>query len=497
MKAMGGVRINADGDRAGKAAMAAQAVAEAEVRISTEEKQRKFTRIDSFEGAFDFLDMDCACDVMYDGGLYKSARLALLAAQYPIAAGRLESIANLEDAKNVTEGDVESDNWEGNRLKVAERILRDKFRRTDDFRKRLGDTGDRDIVWENDSDIFFGAVRGRGRNHVGRLVSEIRTNINAGTEVETFLHVNCELELDSIRWPPLQLLEQKLDDDGAVIESKVHRLSNGNRFKMGKLPDSAVVALHPSVSREHAMILHTQSKLASRTGGLAIMDLGSKSGVVINGAKIPNPWSMVPLRNGDEIKLGVSKRSYIVKVDLSAQIAALEQQQRELMQEVETIDKDAADPLEAARRVAKEMATVFVGNLDYESEKADMLGLFQDCGRIEEVRFPGSDAVKGGSGKGGASAVRGSAFVQFDSDRAARRACGLNGEMFNGRRIKVAPANEPRKGVGKGKDAGGKGAKNPQGSSDNRHARGEKTRSRSPRKRSPDDSRRRPAPRLQ
>merc|ERR1719316_2185288 len=121
------------------------------------------------------------------------------------------------------------------------------------------------------------------------------------------------------------------------------------------------------------------------------------------------------------------------------------------MKEVAVIDKDAADPVEAAKRAAREEATIFVGNLDFETEKADLLGLFQDCGHVEEVRFPGP--------QGSTKAVKGICFVVFDTPMAARRACGLNFELFKGRKVKVAPAAENRredgeKGKGKGKDGG-------------------------------------------
>lgn len=91
-----------------------------------------------------------------------------------------------------------------------------------------------------------------------------------------------------------------------------------------------------------------------------------------------------------------------------------------------------------------------MGGLEYDVEKADLLGLFQDCGHVEEVRFPGQQEV-------GGKAVKGIAFVVFDSAMAARRACGLSGEMFKGRKLKVAPAGERPKGKGKEK-GGGKGS---------------------------------------
>ena len=86
------------------------------------------------------------------------------------------------------------------------------------------------------------------------------------------------------------------------------------------------------------------------------MDLGAKSGVSIGDRKSEKPWAMEPLKNGDTIRLGVSTRTYTFKVNLNAQIEALERQQRELMAEAQAIDADAANPVEAAKRAQKDAA---------------------------------------------------------------------------------------------------------------------------------------------
>jgi len=422
-------------------------------KIASEEARRKFTRIDSFEGIFDFLSMDSVCDVSWDGRVYKTAKHALLAAQYPEAVLDLEEADSVEAAVKAIKGTPEADDWSSRRLKAMENILRDKFRRSADFRKRLQETGDREIKWENDEDQFWGCVKGKGQNQLGRGLTEIRQSIIDDTEFAQWLFLCCEMESEKIKQPPVELLEKKETDDG--VQSKVHRLDDSGYFKLGKVPPpaNAVQALHPSVSREHAMIVHTKSHLARRTGGVALVDLGSKAGTSVSGRQL-KAFVMEPLKNNDSIKLGASTRVYMFKVNLQSQIALLEQQERELIREVSSIDADAANPVEAAKRAAREEQTIFVGNLDFETEKADLLGLFQDCGHIEEVRFPGQD---------GSKASKGIAFVLLDSAMAARRACGLNFEEFKGRKIKIAPATENRAagkggdGEGKGKDKGEKG----------------------------------------
>lgn len=444
---------------ADKARAALAAARSAETRISGEEAKRKFIRIDSFEGLFDFLALEFPCQVSFESRMFGSAKAAVLAAQFPKASGAIAEAKDAEEAKKEVHGEKEADDWASRRLQIMERILRDKFRRSDEFRKRLKETGDRELVWDNDDDVFWGSTKGRGQNQLGRILMDVRKSVQDDSEFEAWLFICCDLETDALKRPPVELLEAKTTG-GAEETKQVHRLNGHSHFKLGKLPHCAVVALHPSVSREHTLLVHTKSSIARKTGGLAIIDLGSKASTWILPSrvaekegelerKLPHAFVMEPLRNLERIKLGASTRSYEVRINLASQIEQLEQQQRELLREVRTIDQDAADPIEAAKRAAREEATVFVGNLDYETEKADLLGLFQDCGHVQEVRFPGEPEVGGKS-------TRGIAFVIFDSAMAARRACGLSGELFKGRKVKVAPAAEGRREAGKG-DGKGKG----------------------------------------
>jgi len=477
-------------------------------KASQEEARRKFTRIDSFEGGFDFLALEAPFEAAWDGTVYATALHAFLAAQYPAAAAAIAEAASVDEARTAAREESEVDEWSTRKKQIMEKIQRDKFRRSADIRKRLQETGDRELAWENDEDGFWGTVKGKGQNQLGRILMEVRTSIQDETEFDTWLFLCCELEDDAVKRPPVEILELKPSEEGGQAEQKkVHRLNDRAYFKFGKLPSNAVVLLHPSLSREHAMLLHTRSKLARRSQGIVLLDLGSKAGTSIGERKLPHSWVMEPVRNGDIIRLGASTRTLEVKVNLASQIEQLEAQERALRKEVDAIDADAENPLEAAKRAAREEATVFVGNLDYETEKADMLGLFQDCGHIEEVRFPGKESTK---------AERGFCFVVFDSAMAARRACGLNSENYNGRKVKVTPASENRRaetdggGKGGGKNGGksggkkggdrdggkgGGGGKAPEGSRALFEAEKSSRQARSPRRRSPERSPRRRSPR--
>ena len=101
-------------------------------------------------------------------------------------------------------------------------------------------------------------------------------------------------------------------------------------------------------------------------------------------------------------------------------------------------------------------ATVFVGNLSFETTEAEVRELFEPCGRIVELRVP---RERGGDG-GGGERIRGIAFVQFSSDAGVVQALHMDRELVGGRPIKVK-----RSEVG-GNTGGGHGERRPHGGND-------------------------------
>eukprot|EP00434_Breviolum_minutum_P009104 symbB.v1.2.008019.t1/scaffold498.1/size458234/11 len=202
---------------------ALQGAKAAETRIA-EEAKKKFTRIDAFEGIFQFLSLEIPCHVFFNGVMHYSAKHALLAAQFPDATDHLQApgSSDLSVALKLVEGEAEVKDWSQVRLKAMEKIQRDKFQRSEEYKKKLKETGDRDLVWENDEDTFWGATKGRGQNHLGRILMDVRNSIQEETDFHSWLFLCCDLESESVKWPPVELSESKDDGSG---ETQVHRLN--------------------------------------------------------------------------------------------------------------------------------------------------------------------------------------------------------------------------------------------------------------------------------
>ena len=68
--------------------------------------------------------------------------------------------------------------WEQVKLDIMRQLVADKFARSDELRRRLLATGDAELVEGNAwNDTFWGVCRGRGQNHLGRILMEVRDGL--------------------------------------------------------------------------------------------------------------------------------------------------------------------------------------------------------------------------------------------------------------------------------------------------------------------------------
>ena len=102
--------------------------------------------------------------------------------------------------------------------------------------------------------------------------------------------------------------------------------------------------------------------------------------------------------------------------------------------------------------------TVFVGNISFGSSKQSLEDVFQDCGKIKDIRIPLRDDGK----------PRGFAHIEFEEQSSVDKALKKNGTELDGRNLKVDVAGNNRSGGGfsrgrgrggfRGGDRGGRGS---------------------------------------
>ncbi len=96
---------------------------------------------------------------------------------------------------------------------------------------------------------------------------------------------------------------------------------------------------------------------------------------------------------------------------------------------------------------------LYVGNLPYNTNDADLRSLFEKHGRVESANVI-SDRETGRS--------RGFGFVEMEGDAADTARNALDGQDFGGRKLRVSEANE-RRGPGGGGGPGGPRGGGPRG----------------------------------
>lgn len=136
--------------------------------------------ISGFFGPYRFLSNFWWVDISYEGVVYPTVEHAYVAAKTLDLAQR----QRVFDFK--TPGQVKKykpdlrPNWDSVKLSIMLSLLRQKFS-VSYLRKALFDTGSAELVEENDwGDTYWGVSKGRGANHLGRLLMQVRAEIGKG-----------------------------------------------------------------------------------------------------------------------------------------------------------------------------------------------------------------------------------------------------------------------------------------------------------------------------
>jgi ribA/ribD-fused uncharacterized protein len=139
----------------------------------------KPSMIDSFSGVNSFLSNFFPVEVEYERIVYRTVEHAYQAAKSLDSRIRAEiaAITTAGAAKKRGQSVPARKDWEQVKLGVMEELLREKFRNVA-LKTLLIGTGDRELVEGNWwGDVFWGVCKGRGENHLGRLLMKIRSEL--------------------------------------------------------------------------------------------------------------------------------------------------------------------------------------------------------------------------------------------------------------------------------------------------------------------------------
>ena len=136
--------------------------------------------INRFSGKYFFLSNFAFCDVVYEGTTYKTVEHAFQASKsLDTDTRKLFLQADTPaDAKRLGRQVKLRSDWESVKLDIMKELLRQKFNQ-EPFHTLLVGTGNAELVEGNYwNDTYWGVCNGIGENHLGKLLMEIRQEIN-------------------------------------------------------------------------------------------------------------------------------------------------------------------------------------------------------------------------------------------------------------------------------------------------------------------------------
>lgn len=135
--------------------------------------------IDKFDGEFSWLSNFYPATVLYDNVTYPSVENAYQAAKTNNVKDRYEfETCSAGRSKKLGRLLIIREDWNYVKNDVMYRLLTQKFR-IDELRNKLIETNNSEIIEGNNwNDTYWGVCNGIGSNKLGKMIMQIRTNIN-------------------------------------------------------------------------------------------------------------------------------------------------------------------------------------------------------------------------------------------------------------------------------------------------------------------------------
>lgn len=135
--------------------------------------------IDKFRGKYGFLSNFAPCEISFEGRVYPTVEHAFQAAKcvYDADKEKIRIQPTPAAAKKIGRRVKMKATWDTERLIVMKQLLTLKFQNPQ-LRKALLDTGDAQLIEGNKwNDTFWGVCNGKGENHLGHILMEVRADI--------------------------------------------------------------------------------------------------------------------------------------------------------------------------------------------------------------------------------------------------------------------------------------------------------------------------------
>ena len=140
-------------------------------------------KIAEFQGSYRFLSNFYPAMVVFEGITYPTAEHAYQSAKTLDISERrrVAALPTPSEAKSAGRTLRLRPDWETAKFDVMERVVRDKFTRNPELRRKLLETGDA-VLEEGNSwgDRVWGVYQGTGENRLGEILMKVREELRTG-----------------------------------------------------------------------------------------------------------------------------------------------------------------------------------------------------------------------------------------------------------------------------------------------------------------------------
>lgn len=141
--------------------------------------------IDKFAAEYRFLSNFYPAKVKLDGLEYKTLENAYQAAKnFDLERRKMFLTLNAKQAKDEGQKTLLRPDWHQVKILVMTNLVRDKFSNNPELCAKLLETGDAELIEGNTwGDTFWGVCKGKGENHLGKILMKVRQELRDGAVI--------------------------------------------------------------------------------------------------------------------------------------------------------------------------------------------------------------------------------------------------------------------------------------------------------------------------